>query len=115
MRLIYDIGNQGATKENTQINLVLTNKGYLVGDFEAWRSLGCIYHEMKKFSILKGGNDQKQDYSAEFLNSLWPVDEPAWKDPMGHGRRENSQMSWLIFSNLQAPQLSILKYGNSIK
>lgn len=51
-------------------NSLFVNKEYLVGDFEDWRSLGCFYCEMRKFSILQGGNDQKQDYSDEFLNSL---------------------------------------------
>lgn len=70
---------------------------------------------MWKCSILQGSNDQKQDCSDEFLNSLWPVDGPAWKDPMEHFHRENNQMSWLIFSNLQAPELSILEWENLIK
>lgn len=47
------------TKENTQLNLILTNKERLDGNLETGSSHGCSDHEMEKFSILQRGDKNK--------------------------------------------------------
>lgn len=76
------------TRGETLLDLKRTNKEDLVWNAKVRGSLGYSDHEMEEFKILRVQRRQQQHLLDYKENQVWPLQRPAWKDPLGYSPGE---------------------------